>query len=166
MTPHAAGCRKNFHLHKETGSVNLKLFFFLIMFCGGMALATQPSINASLAKKTGLLESACISFSVGTLILYFLAFSLGRTAFGGILKAAPWELSGGLLGAFYVTLTILVVPKIGTTATMAAVIAAQLSFGMLLDYLGAFGLTPVPVDLKRLAGAVLLFLGAVLIFKR
>ena len=146
--------------------MNLKLIYFLLMFCGGMVLATQPSVNASLAKKTGLLESACISFSVGTLILYVLAFSTGRHAFKGIAQAAPWELTGGLLGAIYVTLTILVVPRIGTAAAMAAVISAQLSFGLLLDHFGLFGFAPVPLDAKRLVGAALLFAGAILIFRR
>jgi transporter family-2 protein len=141
-------------------------FLFLIMFCGGMAVALQPSINARLAQKVGILESACISFAVGTLVLLLVILISGRGTVKGIYGAAWWELTGGILGAIVVSLTILVVPRIGTAATMAAIIAAQLTTGLVLDHFGLFGFKVLSLDLKRFIGLAFLALGAGLMLRR
>jgi len=141
-------------------------FLFLIMFCGGMAVALQPSINARLAQKVGILESACISFAVGTLVLLLVVLISGRGTVKGIYGAAWWELTGGILGAIVVSLTIVVVPRIGTAAAMAAIIAAQLTTGLILDHFGLFGFKVLPFDLKRFIGLAFLALGAGLMLRR
>ncbi|CAG0933245.1 Inner membrane protein YdcZ [Rhodocyclaceae bacterium] len=142
------------------------LHLFLLMMCGGAVLALQPSINARLAQKVGIIESSFISFAVGTLVLAVALSFWGRGSLRAISGAAWWELTGGLLGAAFVTLTILVVPRIGTAAAMAAIIASQLITGLLMDHLGLFGFRGVPLDGKRLAGALLLMAGAALVFRR
>jgi len=142
------------------------LHLFILMMCGGAVLALQPSINARLAQKVGIIESSFISFAVGTLVLAVALSFWGRGSLRAISGAAWWELTGGLLGAAFVTLTILVVPRIGTAAAMAAIIASQLITGLLMDHLGLFGFRGAPLDGKRLAGAVLLMAGAALVFRR
>lgn len=142
------------------------LGFFLLMFLGGIAVAVQPSINGRLAQKIGTLESSAISFVVGTLALLAVALIAGRGSFRGLTEARGWELTGGFLGAFFVTLTIIIVPRIGTAAAMSATIAAQLTTGILLDHYGLFGFRTVPLDPKRALGACLLLAGAALVFRR
>ena len=139
---------------------------FLIMFFGGMTVALQPSINARLAQRVGILESACISFAVGTLVLLLVVLISGRGTVKGIYGANWWEFTGGVLGAAFVSLTILVVPRIGTAAAMAAIIAAQLATGLVLDHFGLFGFKVLPFDLKRLIGLAFLIFGAGLILRR
>lgn len=139
---------------------------FALMFAGGMAVALQPSINARLAQKVGFLESSCISFAVGTLALLAVVLVTGRGNLKGIYDAVWWELTGGFLGAMFVTLTIVAVPRIGTAAAMGATIAAQLTTGLILDHYGWFGFKGIPFDLRRMAGVLLLMLGAMLLFKR
>ena len=141
-------------------------FLFLTMFFGGMAVALQPSINARLAQKVGILESACISFAVGTLVLLLVVLISGRGTVKGIYGAAWWEFTGGILGAIFVSFTILVVPRIGTAATMAAIIAAQLTTGLILDHFGLFGFKVISLDLKRFIGLAFLTLGAGLMLRR
>ncbi|MBT0651459.1 DMT family transporter [Geomobilimonas luticola] len=145
--------------------MNQVLLLFL-MFCGGVAVAFQPSINGRLAQKTGVLESSCISFTVGAAALLILVFLVGKGDMRGVSHAAWWELSGGLLGAFFVTMTIVAVPRIGTTAAMASVIAAQLATGALLDHFGMFGFREIPLDGKRAFGIALLMAGTALVFRR
>lgn len=142
------------------------LGFFLLMFLGGIAVAVQPSINGRLAQKVGAVESSAVSFAVGTVALLAVALVAGRGSFRGLAEARGWELTGGLLGAFFVTLTIIIVPRIGTAAAMAATIAAQLTTGILLDHFGLFGFRTVPFDAKRAVGACLLLAGAALVFRR
>ncbi len=142
------------------------LGFFLLMFLGGVAVAVQPSINGRLAQKIGTVESSAISFIVGALALLLVALVAGRGSFKGLADARGWELTGGFLGAFFVTLTIIIVPRIGTAATMAATIAAQLTTGIILDHYGLFGFKNVPLDSKRAVGVCLLLAGAALVFRR
>jgi len=138
----------------------------LLMACGGLAVAVQPSINARLAQKVGSFESSLISFAVGTLALLALVMICGRGSLRSIGTVSWWELTGGFLGAYFVTMTIITVPRLGTAAVMAIVIAGQLITGALLDQFGAFGLRQVPLTPLRGAGILLLCLGAGLVLRK
>jgi len=143
-----------------------QIMLLLLMFFGGIAVAIQPSINGRLAQKTGVLESSCISFTVGAVALLAVVFFAGKGSLRGAGGAEWWELSGGLLGAFFVTMTIIAVPRIGTTAAMASVIAAQLATGVMLDNYGLFGFREIPLDGKRAVGVAFLLAGTALVFKK
>ena len=143
-----------------------QILLLALMFCGGITIAVQPSINGRLAQKVGVIESSCISFAVGTLLLLTVALIVGRGSFKEIAQASWWELTGGVLGAFFVTMTIVAIPRIGTTAAMATVIGAQLATGVLLDHFGLFGFKTIPLDSKRAIGVMLLMAGAGLIVRK
>jgi transporter family-2 protein len=142
------------------------MLLFLLMVFGGVAVAVQPSINARLAQRVGAYESSLISFAVGTLVLMVMVMVAGKGDLAGIANASWWELTGGFLGAFFVTLTIIAVPRLGTAAVMAAIITGQLSMAALLDQFGAFGLRQIPFTPLRLVGICLLVAGAALIVRR
>jgi transporter family-2 protein len=142
------------------------LSIIILMACGGVAVAVQPSINARLAQKVGSFESSLISFAVGTVALLLVVMFAGRGSLKGASNASWWELSGGLLGAFFVTMTIIAVPRMGTAAVMAIVIAGQLTTGALLDQLGLFGLRQISMTPMRGIGMALLCLGAALVVRR
>ncbi len=122
-------------------------------------MAFQPSVNARLAQKVGLIESSCISFMVGTIFLLFLTLIFGRGSFSAIPQVSWWELTGGLMGAFYVYTVILIVPRLGTGPVMAVTIAGQLLTALLLDHFQLFGFKGLPLDAFRIAGALLMLLG-------
>ncbi|MBE0618226.1 MAG: DMT family transporter [Proteobacteria bacterium] len=140
----------------------------VVLFVVGALSALQPSVNARLAERVGgVLPSATVSFAVGALALLAVLAAGGRTAtLKGVTGAAWWELSGGLLGAAYVSATILAFPRVGTAAGMAAVIAAQLTAGLFLDRMGAFGFRQIALDWRRVVGVALLLLGAALVQRR
>jgi bacterial/archaeal transporter family-2 protein len=143
-----------------------QILLLVLMFFGGIAIAVQPSINGRLAQKVGALESSMISFAVGTLFLAAVVLIVGRGSLKGVANSSWWELTGGCLGAFFVTMTIVAIPRIGTTAAMAAVICAQLTTSVILDHFGIFGFRTFPLDGKRAIGVALLMAGAGLIIKR
>ncbi|MBD1400044.1 DMT family transporter [Pelovirga terrestris] len=142
------------------------LVLMILIACGGIAVAIQPSINARLAQKTGFLEAATISFAVGTLALLLISLLSGQGSFRRIIEVPWWQLSGGLFGAFFVTMTIIGVPRIGTTAVLALTIASQLMAGMVMDHYGVFGMRGIPIDGKRILGIALLLIGVFLVCKR
>ena len=142
------------------------LLLIVLMVAGGVAVAVQPSINARLAEKTGFLPAATISFAVGTLVLLLISLSVSQGSFRRIGETDWWQLSGGIFGAFFVTMTIVGVPRIGTTAVLALTIVSQLVAGLLMDHYGLFGMRGIPVDFKRLLGVTLLLVGVALIVRR
>lgn len=141
------------------------MFYFLLMVFSGVLVALQPLINANLAVRVGYVQSALVSFLVGTLALAGVVGFIGN----GNLRALPgapwWHYTGGFLGAFFVTAIIVAVPRIGTTAALAATIASQLAAGAIFDHYGLLGGRHIPMDLWRLAGIGLLFAGAALVLK-
>lgn len=138
----------------------------VLMACGGLAIAIQPSINARLAQKVGGIESSLISFVVGTVALFAMVMVFGRGNLRGVTEASWWELTGGLMGAYFVTMTILSVPRLGTAAVMTIAIAGQLITGVLLDHYGAFGLRQIPLTSTRGIGILMLCLGAALVVRK
>jgi bacterial/archaeal transporter family-2 protein len=125
------------------------------MVGGGFLLALQPPINAALRGRVGTFESALISFLVGTVVL---AVIVAATRQGDLLafRGAPlWMLSGGLIGAVFVTVTLLAAPKLGVTALVVATLAGQVTAGVLIDTFGWFGIEPKPLEPRRLIGIVL-----------
>lgn len=142
------------------------MLLVLLMACGGLAVAIQPSINARLAQKVGSYESSFISFAVGTLALAVMVLLAGRGNLRNLVDTSWWELTGGLLGAYFVTMTIIAVPRLGTLAVMAIIIAGQLITGALLDQYGAFGLRQIPLTPLRGVGILLLCIGAGLVIRR
>ena len=142
------------------------MVLIILMAIGGVAVAMQPSINARLAEKVGFLEAATVSFAVGTLVLLLVSLTSGQGSFRRVPDADWWQLSGGLFGAFFVTMTIVGVPRIGTTAVLALTIVSQLTAGLVMDHYGLFGMRGIPIDYKRLLGVVLLLAGVFLIFRR
>ena len=138
----------------------------ILMVIGGAAVAIQPTLNARLAEKTGFLQAATISFAVGTLVLLLISLSSGQGSFRRIPDADWWQLTGGLFGAFFVTMTILGVPRIGTTAVLVLTIVSQLTAGLVMDHYGLLGMRVIPIDFKRICGVALLLAGVFLIFRR
>jgi len=142
------------------------LLLMVLMVAGGVAVAIQPSVNARLAEKTGYLQAATISFAVGTLVLLLASLSTQQGSLRKATEADWWQLSGGLFGAFFVTMTIIGVPRIGTTAVLALTIVSQLVAGLVMDHYGVFGMRGIPIDFKRLLGVALLLVGVALICRR
>jgi transporter family-2 protein len=133
------------------------------MVAGGFLLALQPPINAALRARVGVLESALVSFLVGTVALVGLVAFTGKGSLLAARHAPPWQLTGGLIGAVFVTISLLAAPKLGVTALVVATLSGQVIAGLLIDTFGWFGVEPRPLDLKRIAGIVLVGVAVFLI---
>ena len=97
------------------------------------------------------------------LVAYTLVARIPLPALAGI-GAHPWWIwIGGALGAFFVTATIILVPKLGATTMVTTVLAGQMFASLLLDHFGALGYPLHPVSLGRVAGVLLVCVGVWLI---
>jgi bacterial/archaeal transporter family-2 protein len=141
--------------------------FILFAFIAGLALPTQVSINAQLKNYVGTpLIASTISFLVGLLALLIGTLIHGTWNLGKSLTTAPWWVwTGGLLGAFYVLATIILIPRLGAATTIACVLAGQIVASLIIDHFGLLQVTINHVTVPRLIGAVLIIAGVILVQK-
>lgn len=143
------------------------VFWPLLGIMAGAFVALQAPINADLGRGLGLpVAAAAASFFSGAIMLAAVtAFLTQAQGVAVNLRApAPWLfVAGGALGGAYVTSVILLVPKMGTAATMAFIVTGQLAAGMLLDRIGFLGMPVYEISYGRIAGAIMLLGGALLI---
>jgi transporter family-2 protein len=138
----------------------------VITAAAGGLIALQAPINAHLGKATGSLAAALISFAIGTIALAAIVVVSGQA--GGVASltdVAPIYLIGGLLGAVYVTCALIAVKSVGAGGVAAGTITGQLIASVVVDRIGAFGLTETPLTASRVAGVGLLLLGTFLIVR-
>ena len=136
----------------------------LVLAAGGM-ISLQAPTNAILARAGGSpVIAALISFAVGTLTLLLVWLATGprprTSAFAGL---PPYAWFGGTYGALYVAVAAYAAPKIGLASLITIGIAGQIATALLLDHFGALGLPRDPLSLGRIAGALLVIAGVVLV---
>ncbi len=71
--------------------------------------------------------------------------------------------TGGIYGLIYIALAVYLIPRIGSAATIALIIAGQLIASVLFDHFGVLGIIRRPLDLGKIVGVVLLLAGVVMI---
>lgn len=146
-----------------------ELIVFMPLAMGiGVAMATQTAINAQLRDYLhSPIQAAFISFLVGTLILGVFTliqqpkFSLDE------LSRIPWYLwLGGCLGVYAISMSIYTAPKLGLLSLTALIIFAQIAMSMLYDHFAWFGGERIPIDWRRVLGALTIFVGVILTLQR
>jgi transporter family-2 protein len=138
----------------------------LTAFTGGL-VALQAPINSLLGRSIGTWQAACLSFAIGTVALACIA-ALATGGLGQIadVRGVPWYyLTGGLLGAAYVTSILVTVRTLGAGGVVAATIAGQLAVSVVVDHFGLIGVAKQPVTAAKIVGVVLLGLGTYLVVR-
>jgi transporter family-2 protein len=114
--------------------------------------------------RIGVVEA--LTFATGIQLVLSLGILLvARTGFGGLadgFRAPAWMWLGGVMGLTVVFTITFAQPRIGATATIGILIAGQLVMGLLIDRFGLFGVEQIAISPVRLAGVVLLGIGAAL----
>ena len=144
----------------------MQYILLALALTAGMFMPVQAGINSKLAGMLdGAIPAAFVSFLVGTLALAAIVAVMGQgVPFAAALKASPWWYwIGGTMGAFFVTATVILAPRIGGGAMIALTLAGQVAASMALDHFGLLGFPQIAFDGKRLAGSILLLAGVYLI---
>jgi len=145
------------------------IYFFLVLaLVAGAMMPTQAVINNKMAAFVeSPIAAAFISFFVGTVALFIYLVASG-TPVGNLSQARnapPIAWIGGLLGAFFVTAAVTLVPRLGVAMTFSLIIAGQMLVTLVLDHFGFLGIDIRPVNIARVAG-MLLILGGVVLIRR
>src|SRR5215469_1236119 len=132
----------------------------------GVSVIVQQALNANLRAAIGSAAwSGFASYLVGTLCMVLLALALRDPVPSAAVAArAPWWVwSGGLFGAVFIALAILLIPQLGAATFVALLVTGQMLAALTLDHFGLLGVPVHPATLVRMAGAGFLVLGVVLI---
>jgi len=141
-------------------------FYFLLALVAGAMMPTQAAINNKLAGYVlSPISAAFISFFIGTvgLFVYLIASGTPISSLFNIKDAPPIAWLGGLLGAFFVTCTVVLAPRIGVAMTFSLIVAGQMLITLVLDHFGFLGVPVREISLARVFGILLITAGVVII---
>lgn len=138
----------------------------LTAITGGL-VALQAPINSGLGRAIGTWQAAFLSFAIGTVALALIAAlaSGGMSTIGGVRHVSAIYLTGGLLGAAYITSVLVTVRTLGLGGVTAAKLAGQLAISVVVDHFGLLGVAKQPITAAKLAGVMLLAAGTYLVVR-
>ena len=144
---------------------NNYLYLLLAILAGAM-IPTQAATNNKMAVVVDSpILAAFISFIIGTAALFVYVIASG-TPIGNLASvrdAPPIAWIGGLLGAFFVAMTVVLAPRLGVAMTFSLIIAGQMLVTLVIDHFGLLGVDVRPISWARFAGILLISGGVVLI---
>lgn len=143
----------------------MHLLMILFTLIGGITLSAQSSVNGTLSRKAGTIETTLFTFFTGFIFLTIIILFFGHGDVLGILNAPKWQLSAAFLGTVYLLFSVVAVPRIGVIATNIAGIIGQLVIGILIDNFGWFGSVVIPIDWKRAVALVFLIIALYFVYK-
>ena len=133
---------------------------------GGL-VALQAPVNSILGRAIGTWQAAFVSFAIGAVALAAIAAlatgGLGQVS--GVRNVSWVYLTGGLLGAAYVTTILVTVRTLGAGGIVAATIAGQLAISVVIDHFGLVGVAKQPITALKILGITLLALGTYLVVR-
>lgn len=128
----------------------------------GCVMALQPAVNGRLSQHCSHnLQASVISFGVGFAALLIMGFVLqiGMPKLDRLTEVPWWAWTGGLLGAYMVTVSLWVAPSLGATRWIALVLAGQITLSLVLDHFGWLGYAQHPLTLRRVLAVGCLVIG-------
>lgn len=140
----------------------------LLALLVGLATACQPAINAKFAQYTpSRIYGGLLNFAVGlaVMIIVFAGFRTPLASAQEVGQAPWWSWIGGVLGAFFVTMSVILLPKMGAAVFVSLVVAGQLLGATVIDHFGLLDVAARQVTWGRALGVVLMIAGVVCIRK-
>jgi bacterial/archaeal transporter family-2 protein len=138
----------------------------LLTVSAGISVVIQQALNANLrAELNSAAWSGFISYLIGIIFMVCLAAALRDPIPSAttIARVPWWAWSGGILGAIFVGISIVTIPKLGGAGYIALLVTGQMIAGLALDQFGWLGIPERQIDVPRMLGVALLIGGVVLI---
>ena len=138
--------------------MNVVVVALLLGAVAGALIPFQTAINSRLAGRLGaIFPASLISFAVGSAGLGLLVLATGTPMpWTATATTQPWWIwLGGVCGLVFLTMNIVLMPRIGASATVVLPLVGQVLGGLVVDMTGAFDTDVRPLSLFRALGAVL-----------
>ena len=137
----------------------------LVMLGVGALGGIQGPLNAILSNRVGILEGSFLVHLVGAIaggipLLLMMGGGLSRW------QSVPWySWIGGTFGILVIMAFNYSIPRIGIAQASVLFIVAQLAVNTIIGHFGWLEIPVRPIDLGRIVGMILLFIGAWLVVK-
>ena len=141
------------------------ILMLLVVVFSGAVLCAQSAINGRLGAEVGVLESAWLTFTLGTLVSFLVAFFFEPQHAQTLFDVPRWQVAGAFFGVIYMLVIVFAMPRVGTAAATVSVISGQLLMSVLIDNYGWFGNAVIALGPRRMAALVLLAVALVLIYR-
>lgn len=140
----------------------MKFGWTALALLGALLIPAQAAMNAKLRVYVyNPLYPAVVNHLGGflvSLLVVGLTVRLNQPANAqGVLEAPWWALCGGIIGAFFIVIATVCVPRLGSASFSVTIIGGQLVGALLLDQFGLLGLTQRSLTTPRIAGVLLIF---------
>lgn len=134
------------------------------IFAGGL-IAVQSVLNATLGQRIGNLGSVLVITLSSTILLVGVIFLVPSASnFRELPDLSEWPLyMGGIIGVAILAASISLVPRIGTTSTLIAMVLGQSLIALAIDHFGLFASPKIEINLARGVGLLLVAVGAYLV---
>ena len=139
------------------------LFAIPAAVLAGALVPVQAGANAALGRHLGhplWATMASLAISAVAAMVVMALLRVPAPSFGDIGQLPWWGWSGGLAGVFYITAALILAPRLGAGAFLAAVIAGQMLAALLLDRYALVGFAGSALKPGRVMGAALIVGGA------
>ena len=141
------------------------ILVILVGLLGGIAVGAQAPILNMISQRLGSMESVFI-VHFGGAVLSALILLAQRGGALGQWQTLPWfTLLAGAFGLVVVSAINFTIPRLGATATVALIVAGQLVIGVLIDHFGILNVPVRTLDLGRIVGIIVLFVGVYLLIR-
>ncbi len=111
------------------------MFYVLLGFINGLLIGLSRVVNSRLGGFVGALASSVWNHLVGLVVLLIAGFFVSNFFQWEKLSNIPWYYCiGGLLGACFVTLNSVLIPRIGAFRSIILIVAGEMIGGVFLDY--------------------------------
>jgi transporter family-2 protein len=143
----------------------MRVFLVLLVVASALGQPVQIAANSRLREAVqSPVLSALLGFLVGAVLLTILILSgfFERGELRGLTKAPWWAWIGGALAVFSVLAGMIALPHLSAATIIAAAIFGQLIASLVVDHFGWLNVPVVRINTARIVGAVLLFVGALL----
>ncbi|MFD1066827.1 DMT family transporter [Oceanobacillus locisalsi] len=143
----------------------MEILMILFTLLGGITLSAQSSVQGTLSRKAGTIETTFLTMLTGLVFLTIIIIFFGQGDVLGILSAPVWQLSAAFLGTGFLLLSVIAVPRIGVIAANVAIISGQLGISVIIDHFGWFDSLVIPLDWKRLVALLFMMIAVYFIYK-
>jgi len=132
----------------------------LIGLISGVAVGLQSPLASMITQRLGMLESIFIIHIGGALLVAIPLIFLGGSNLGNW-RSLPWyALAAGSMGLIVVGGVSFMIPRVGVATAITLIIAGQLVISSILDHYGLLGVHIRHIDMQRLFGLIVVFIGA------
>jgi transporter family-2 protein len=138
----------------------------ILSIVAGASIVLQQALNANLRfELNSAIWSGFMSYAVGLACMVLLAIAFRDPVPSAVVAARIpwWAWTGGIFGAVFIALAVVLVPQLGAATFIALLVTGQMLASIAFDHYGVLGLTQRQVDMPRLLGVALLIAGVVLI---